>query len=157
MAGVPSVGDILLLSQIAWKIGYAFTSGRNGAPAEFQEVENELNGLTNALTLLAEAFDEDDSLIARADQNTRDGLEKILDSCKLTLESLASFVARYQEIRKPSEEESGLTQRRSWKRILTKNYKTISWTGEGGNIQSLRNMLQMHVSSISLTMQALQR
>lgn len=144
-----------MLSQLAWKIGSAFTSGRKGAPAEFQEVENELNSLTTSLTLLAEVLDEDDSIIARADQNTRDGVDKIIESCKQTLDNLNSFVLRYQEIRKP-DGENGPTLR-SWKRLLIRNYKTISWTGEGGNVQSLRNVLQIHVNSITLTMQALQR
>ena len=37
------------------------------------------------------------------------------------------------------------------------DYKKILWTSEGGNIQALRNMLQMHVGSISITVKALQR
>lgn len=82
MAGVPSVGDLMMLSQLAWKIGCAFTSGRHGAPAEFQEVENELTGLTKSITLLTEALDRDDSLLARADEKTKDGLDKILECCR---------------------------------------------------------------------------
>lgn len=35
------------------------------------------------------------------------------------------------------------------------NYRTFKWTLEGGDIQALRNMLQMHVDCIDLTMQAL--
>lgn len=156
MAGIPSIGDILMLSQLAWKIGCAFTSGRAGAPAEFREVENELHGLTKALTLLAEALDQDDSIISRADERTKEGLDKILECCRQTLENLNSFVSQYQEIKKP-DGPGGMTTQRSWKRLLVRNYKTICWTGEGGNIQALRSMLHMHVNSISLTMQALHR
>ena len=39
----------MLLSSLAWKIGRAFTSGREGAPAEFTEVKNESEGLAIAL------------------------------------------------------------------------------------------------------------
>ena len=145
-----------MLSQLAWRIGRAFTSGRVGAPAEFQEVENELQSLTKSLTLLAEALDEDDSIISRADEKTKEGLDKILDCCRQTLENLDSFVGQYQEIRRP-DGESNMAAHRSWKRLLVRNYKTICWTCEGGTIQALRNMLHMHVNSISLTMQALHR
>ncbi len=82
MTGIPSVGDILLLSSLAWKIGTAFTSGRAGAPAELQEVENELDGLTKSITMLADTLDTDDSILERADDKTKEGLAKILDSCQ---------------------------------------------------------------------------
>lgn len=76
-AGI-SIGDILMLSQLSWKIGCAFTAGRSGAPSQFQEVENELKSLTTAITLLAESIDEDGGLLARSDAKTREGLDKIL-------------------------------------------------------------------------------
>ena len=73
-----SIGDVLMLSQLSWKIGCAFTAGRAGAPAQFQEVENELKSLTTAITLLAENIDEDGGLLARSDHKTKEGLDKIL-------------------------------------------------------------------------------
>ncbi|MCJ1400113.1 hypothetical protein MMC11_003316 [Xylographa trunciseda] len=151
----PSIGDILMLSQLAWKIGCAFTAGQAGAPAQFQEVENELKSLTTAITLLAESLDEDGSLLARADERTREGLDKILGCCRQTLNDLDSFVSQYQEIRR-FDEAGGLATQKSWRSVLLKNYKKIMWTTEGGSIQSLRNMLAMHTQSISLTLQALQ-
>ena len=144
-----------MLSQLAWKIGCAFTAGRAGAPAQFQEVENELKSLTTAITLLAESLDEDGSLLARADERTQEGLDKILGCCRQTLDDLDSFVIQYQEVRRP-DEAGGLATRKTWRAVLLKNYKKIMWTTEGGSIQSLRNMLVMHTQSISLTMQALQ-
>ncbi|SLM39530.1 hypothetical protein LPUS_10090 [Lasallia pustulata] len=150
-----SIGDVMMLSQLAWKIGCAFTSGRAGAPAEFQEVENELTSLTRSLTLLADTLDKDDSIMARADEKTKEGLGKILQCCRHTLDSLDSFVDAYQELRKPDGSDA-LPAQRSWKRVLIKNYKKIWWTTEEGDIQALRNMLQVHVNSISLTMEALQ-
>lgn len=51
-----SVGDILMLSQTAWKIGRAFTKGKKSAPSEFLEVERESNGLSDALKLVAETL-----------------------------------------------------------------------------------------------------
>ena len=154
MTGVPSIGDILMLSQLAWKIGCAFTAGSKGAPAQFSDVEQELKSLAATITLLAETLQEDDGLLARSDDKTRDGLTKILTCCSQSLSSLEAFVNQYQEVRRP--DEAGGAIRRSWKSVLLKNYKTLMWTTEGGNIQSLRNMLALHTQSLSLAMQALQ-
>ena len=122
----------------------------------YQEVENELKGLTVAITSLAESVDDDEDVLSRSDQKTREGLHKILGCCQQTLDNLDAFVNQYQEIRRP-DETGGLAVQRSWKHILLKNWKMIWWTTEGGSVQSLRNMLAMHTQSIMLTMQALQR
>ena len=108
------------------------------------------------MTSLAKSIDDDEGILARSDQRTKEGLSKILGYCRQTLANLDSFVNKYQEIRIP-DEPGGRLQQRSWRQILLKNWKKILWTTEGGGIQSLRNMLAMHVQSISLTIQALQR
>ncbi|KAI9790571.1 MAG: hypothetical protein M1835_000903, partial [Candelina submexicana] len=155
MAGIPSVVECIKLAGMAWTIGRAFTSGRAGAPSEFQEVENELEGLTTSLNLLAETLDDDNGILSRADEKTKTGVQDILNCCGQTLQDLESFVNQYSEIRKVDNGTSQATERR-WKRFFVKHWKTIVWTTEGGNIQSLRNMLHIHVESISMTMQALQ-
>ncbi|MCJ1478702.1 hypothetical protein MMC13_007384 [Lambiella insularis] len=152
---MPSIGEILMLSQLAWKIGCAFTAGKAGAPTQFLEVENELKSLTNAITLLAENLDEDDSLLGHSDELIKGSIYKILSCCKQTLDDLESFVNQYQEVRRPGAA-GGLATQKSWRPVLVKNYKHIMWTTEGGGIESLRNMLAMHTQSISLTMRALQ-
>jgi hypothetical protein len=82
MSVSPSIGDIMMLSQLAWKIGCAFTSGKSSAPAEFQEVKHELNRLTKFTGMLAEVLDNDDSMIVGADDKTKEGLDKILECCR---------------------------------------------------------------------------
>ena len=118
----PLIGDIMMLSQLAWKIGFAITFGRAGAPAEFKEVENELKSLTTSITLLAETLNKDDSLITRLDKRTKVGLDKILGFCRQTIEDLDAFVTRYQEIRHENGVGEAVTQK-SWKQLLIKNYK----------------------------------
>jgi hypothetical protein len=158
MAGIPSIGDILMLSQLAWKIGRAFTAGRKGAPAEFLEVETEVNGLAKALKLLAETLfaDADDGLLKKADKETRDGIATILTSCQQTVQDLDSLMDQYQVVKK-HRTAGGFAIERSWSDLVLQEYKTMMWTTEGGNIQNLRYLLQMHTSTITLTMQALQR
>ncbi len=148
-----------MISQIAWKVARAFTAGRSGAPKEFAEVENELQSLTTSLDQLAEALEEDAGLLAAANDKTKAGVSKVLICCRQTLQDLDSFVLRYQIIRKPDPGANPVEQasERGWKTMLLRNWRTIWWTTEGGSIQTLREILQMHVSSITLTMQALQR
>jgi hypothetical protein len=160
MAVIPSIGDILMLSQVAWKIGRAFTAGRKGAPPEFLEVEMEINGLAKALKLLAEAMfaDSDDLLSKQADEETKHGVATILTSCQRTVNDLDSLVDQYQ-VTKKHRTTGGFAIERSWSDLVLTQYKTMLWTteGEGGNIKNLQDMLHMHTSTITLITQALQR
>jgi hypothetical protein len=149
MAMTPSIGDILMLSQTAWRIGRAFTQGKKSAPAEFAEVEREADGLSEALQLVAETLNTDGSILDKAEDTTKAAVTTILDSAQRTLSDLESFVARYIII-KPQ------TGERAWSDLVLTNYKTLKWTTEGGDITALRDMLNMHTSTINLTMQALQ-
>lgn len=150
-----SIGDILMLSQTAWKIGRAFTQGKKSAPSEFAEVEREANGLSEALKLVAETLHTDDSILSQAEPETRDAVGTILESAGRTLSDLESFVERYQVIKK-RDTNGGFVVERSWSDVVLANYKTFKWTTEGGDITELRNMLQMHTNTLNLILQALQ-
>lgn len=69
MAMIPSVGDTLMLSQTAWKLGRAFTKGKKGVPAEFSEVEREADRLSEALRVVAETLNSDSSLLLDKAEN----------------------------------------------------------------------------------------
>jgi hypothetical protein len=144
-----------MLSQLAWRVGCAF-NGRADAPEDFGEISREIKSLTTAVTLMAESVDDDGGLLSRADARTREGLDVILGSARLTLTNLEAFISQYQEIRRPTDA-TGFGTRRAWKQILVRNYKSIMWTTDGGGIQSLRNMLAMHTQSITMATRALQR
>ncbi|KAK0841367.1 hypothetical protein LTS02_016865 [Friedmanniomyces endolithicus] len=150
-----SVGDILMLSQTAWKIGRAFRQGQTNAATEFSEVEREADGLSEALKLVAEALHTDGGMLSRADEDTKSAVNSILESAHTTLSDLESFVERYQVIKKKNTR-GGVVVERSWNEVVVANYRTFKWTTEGGSIVELRNMLQMHSNSINLVMQALQ-
>ncbi|KAF9733921.1 hypothetical protein PMIN01_08264 [Paraphaeosphaeria minitans] len=154
---VPSIGDILLLSQTAWRVGRAFTAGRTHAPTEFQDVEVEINALAKALKLLAEAlFDEsDDSLLKQADAKTEHGFATIVNSCSRAVHDLESLLDQYQVVKK-TRNSGGFAVERSWSDMVLAQYKIMMWTTDGGNLQNLRFLLQMHASTITLTMRALQ-
>ena len=149
MAMIPSVGDILMLSQTAWSVGRAFTPGKKIVPVEFTEVEREAERLSEALRVVAETLSSNASILDKAEDATRSAISTILDSSQRTLDDLESFVARYRTI-KPG------TGERSWSDLVITNYKTLKWTAEGGGISALRDLLYVHTNTINMTMQALQ-
>lgn len=157
-AQMPSIGDVLMLSQVAWRTGRAFTSGRANAPREFHQIELELNGVAKALKLLAEVLlsDGPEQLIQQAEPYIQNALTTILLSSKRTLDDLESLIDQYQVIKK-NRTSGGYTVERSWSELVIQNYGSMMWTTEGGNIQDLRELLHLHTASISLTKNALQR
>jgi hypothetical protein len=102
-----------------------------------------------ALQLVAETLNSDGSILDKAEDTTKAAVTTILDSAQRTLSDLESFVARYRIIKLQTGE-------RAWSELVLTNYKTLKWTTEGGDITALRDMLNMHTSTINLTMQALQ-
>ncbi|KAF1974575.1 hypothetical protein BU23DRAFT_504997 [Bimuria novae-zelandiae CBS 107.79] len=154
---VPSIGDILILSQTTWKIGRAFTAGRTHSPTEFYDVEVEINALAKALKLLAEALfaESEDSLLKQADIRTQDGMATIINSCSRAVHDLESLLDQYQVVRK-TRNSGGFAVERSWSDMVLAQYKTMMWTTDGGSLQNLRYLLQMHANTINLTMRAVQ-
>ncbi|KAL1608817.1 hypothetical protein SLS59_002008 [Nothophoma quercina] len=154
---VPNVGDILMLSQVAWKTGRAFTAGRKDAPSEFQAVESDVSGLAQALKELAETLhaEVDASLVSQTDQQTQGGVSIILSSCQRTIYDLDSLVDRYQVIRK-HRTVGGFAIERSWSDLVLAQYETIMWTTEGGSLHDLSSLLQMHTKSMRLITEAIQ-
>ena len=147
-----------MISQVAWRTGRAFSAGRKDAPKEFQEVETGISGLAKALKLLAEALhaESGNGFFQSADKEVQDGIGTILVSCQRTVNGLDSLTDQYQVIKK-HRTVGGFAIERSWNDLILAEYKTIMWTTEGGNLQNLKDLLQLHTSSITLLMQALQR
>lgn len=155
---VPNVGDILMLSQVAWKTGRVFAAGRKDAPSDFHAVETDISGLAQALKLLAEALHAEDGhgVISKSSPDIQNGVIVILSSCKRTIHDLDSLVDRYQVIRK-HRTVGGFAIERSWSDLVLAQYDTIIWTTEGGNLHDLSSLLQMHTKSVRLLTEAVQR
>lgn len=155
---VPNIGDILMLSQLCWKIGRAFSAGQKSAPVAFQEVGTEISSLARGLKQLAEVLhsEADKRLILDASNHTQHGIEIILDSCKKTINDLDTLVEHNQVIKK-HRTVGGFAIERSWSDLVLAEYETMIWTTEGGSLRSLRDLLRMHTSCITLFVHALQR
>ncbi|EUC33561.1 hypothetical protein COCCADRAFT_95832 [Bipolaris zeicola 26-R-13] len=155
---VPSIGDILMLSQKAWKIGSAFAACHKQAPPNLGCIETETGGLAKALTLLAETLyaECESGLLQSADQQTRAGAAAIIGACKRAVDDLDSLIDEYQVIKK-HRTVGGFAIERAWSDLVLAEYKTIPWTTEGGDLVNLRDLLQVHKHAITVLVQALQR
>jgi hypothetical protein len=166
MTSPVSIGDAIMLSQLAYKIGRAFSSGRKSAPAEFEEVQKHLFALGGALGLLANDKSEKPiSSPGRAQKALKEGdvvdvqdqmLEQMTLNCRETLIHLETLVNKYMEI-DPNSKTSAETTLRSWQQEVRKNWKKIKWTTEGGDLDKLRNNLAVHVSGLTLALSAMHR
>jgi hypothetical protein len=159
MESIPSIGDVLMLSQVAWRAGRAFTGGnRKTSPREFLDVEDELNRLSKSLKALAESLfsDETESFVSQADRHSQEGVAAIFLSCKRTLDDLESYIEHNQVIRK-NKTLGGYTIERSWSNLVLSNYRNMMWTAEGGSIYNLRDMLAMHGATIAMLRSILER
>lgn len=146
MAFQISIGDILMLSKLAWTITQAFTSGRKSAPAEFQEVQNQLCSLCHALDSL-KSLSLQHPRQADADSGSS-GITPILQNCRFTLEHLEMLVNKYMDIE--DKDDAGKSQKKKWREEIQKNWKKVQWTTEGGNLARLQHNLGVHINSLNL-------
>lgn len=155
---VPSIGDILMLSQKAWKIGRSFAACQKQAPPDLGYIEVEISGLAKALTLLAETLyaEPESDTFQSADEDIRAGIETITTSCQRAVDDLDSLVDQYQVIKK-HRTLGGFAIERTWNDLVLAKHKSILWTTDGGDLNHLRDTLQMHTNSITVLTQALQR
>jgi len=157
-----SVGDAILLSQIAWNVGKALTSGRKSAPAEFAEIHDLLFTLSEALKVLAEDLPDNNPVtqtrtITKGQSNGAQAenmlLTQMVMNCRSTLTHLKSMVDNYMELDKAS----GQKQQKKWKDEAKKNWKKLLWTKEGGDIIKLKTTLTAHINGLNLALSAINR
>lgn len=154
MAFQVSIGDSILLAQIAWRLAKTFTNGRQSAPAEFRELENELYALSAALTAAENEHNRSRSPTnpAVVENNsstaTQDVLQHIIQNCKQILAHLEEIVNRYMIVSEKSDPEEPKLKR--WRQSIVRNWRKIEWTTERGDLNTLRSQIIVHINSLNL-------
>lgn len=161
MALPVSIGDAILLSQLAYRLGHAFISGRKAAPAEFQEVQNQLYTLSNALEFVA-AHKTSASQESHPYRSNRDidqqnkTLERMISNCGNTLRYLEAVVNQYSVLKQnPNDRECNAG--RTWRSGIKENWKKIRWTAEGGSLEKLKSTLAIHITGLNLAVSAINK
>jgi hypothetical protein len=153
---VVAAGDILVLSQQAWKLQTTFKTDKPEIPREFGEVEQELGNLTKALNSVSEFLDEDQSLLLQSSLGTKKATISILENCQKTLEELDLFTTSYQDVKRITLPNGSRSIQRQWRPTFLKNYDTTIWTNEGGDVKDLRRILALHTEALNLFGEGLQ-
>jgi hypothetical protein len=155
---VPNIGDLLMLSQVSWKVSRAFAADQNDAPIEFKEVESEISHLAKALKQLAEILHDEveNSLIQEAGEDIQHDIATVLESCKRVVHELETLVDHNQVIKK-HRTVGGFAIERAWSSSVLVEHATMSWTVNGGDLHDLRDILELHKGFITLLSRALQR
>jgi hypothetical protein len=166
MTSPVSIGDAIMLSRIAYDLARTFTSGRKSAPAEFQEVQNQLYALGGALGFLAndrtETMDKSRVGSVKSGEGNKaefdqDGiLDQMISNCRMTLKHLEEIVDKYMVI-DPSAANQGPTSLKSWRQDVKKIWRKIRWTTEGGDLDKLRSNLAVHINGLNLALSAMHR
>lgn len=158
-----SIGDAILLSTLAFRLGHAFTSGRKSAPDEFQEVQNQLFSLGKALEVLAScrkmAFKvQDDNEITTSQsgepEQHDDVIALMVSNCRTTLHHLELIVDKYTELKRDAKKPEPVGGKR-WREELKQNWKKLRWTTEGGDVDKLRGNLNVHINGLNLAISAI--
>lgn len=153
LASPLSVGDAILLASIAYKVGKAFSSGANSAPAEFAEVQSLLFSVGDALHLVGRTFKEPGRHGATEEAAAK--LDGILENCRTVLKSLERFVDKYSKLDSTQASTSGAKGARVWREDVLKNFKKVKWTTEGEDISKLKQTLTAHVLALNLAVTAM--
>lgn len=154
MAFQISIGDVLMLSKLARDILQAFTSGRKSAPAEFQEVQNQLSSLSHALDSLKSLSWQHPGQGDGDSGDSGSSITPILQNCCVTLEHLEKLVSKYMIIK---DQAAGGSEKKRWSDEIRKNWKKVRWTREGGDLMKLQHNLGVHINSLHLTIAVLNR
>ncbi|KIY04092.1 uncharacterized protein Z520_00784 [Fonsecaea multimorphosa CBS 102226] len=161
------VGDIILLSQLSYKLYGTLTSGRRNASRELKELEHVLFGLRCALDHLrhvAEDISKAASISGSSDSHGREmqqSLDQMIQNCAMTLEDLDNATKRYRDNamiydnERDSDSGRGVQKRRRQLRdAVTSNWAKIRWDMDKDSLKTYRDRLQSHVDNINMVLGA---
>ncbi|KAK2767455.1 hypothetical protein FQN54_003611 [Arachnomyces sp. PD_36] len=154
-----SVGDIILVSQIAYKLYTSVSKGRHAASKDLKELEDVLFSLRCALDHLGKVAEE---ILPQAAQNPHDAgalemrekLNFMINSCADTLGELEKVTQMYREgvLLSPGNGKS-VAERGIRERTVDRfkvNWLKIRWDRERSSLSEYREKLQSHTDAINM-------
>ena len=165
MASLVSIGDAILLSQLAFRLGKLLTAGRKSAPAAHREAQNQLFALSQALRSIT--IEEDAESLQRSgvsqernnvsSQNVKGlhheeqskNLEAMIGNFEDVLERLRALIENYTTMGHNSGEEDS-NRKKKWRQELRDNWKKVRWTMKDDDVEKLRKDLAIHIQSLNL-------
>ncbi|OBT77855.1 hypothetical protein VF21_03261 [Pseudogymnoascus sp. 05NY08] len=135
-------------------LGTTLTSGRKGATAEFQQVQNQLFAISKALSFASAIIETPKSADGNQNVPPEDEiLGRMIENCGATLKHLDGVLEKYPELRADAVQVDDKTQQK-WVRDLKDNIRKIKFTTEGTGLDKLRSSLGIHVTALNLAITA---
>ncbi|KAJ5519204.1 hypothetical protein N7453_001626 [Penicillium expansum] len=156
-----SIGDIIICSQITYRLFAAATSGRKNAPRGLKELEDTLFSLHCSLNLLQGVSD---TVLSRSYCDTSDiqgQLGFMIRSCRQTLEELEKATAKYREaVKEPvpmprSYRGRGLKLSQKFTTGVKIQWRMFMWDLRGKSLSQYRQKLEAHTDAINLLLSTL--
>ncbi|KAK8179704.1 hypothetical protein BC567DRAFT_224958, partial [Phyllosticta citribraziliensis] len=128
------IGDVIALSQLAWRLGKMFTTERKNAPAKFSEVEDQFYSLSIVLKILA----ENKALAETIEKDNR--LGRMIINCETSLKGLEEFLQEYSDVITPKS--------RRLQDKFVQEWKKLKWTQKGGDLDALKENIKTHYQAL---------
>ncbi|KAJ5493844.1 hypothetical protein N7463_009931 [Penicillium fimorum] len=160
-----SVGDIILCSQITYRLFTAATTGRKNAPRDLRELESVLFGLNCSLTQLQRAsiiilsrnsntLDDDAANVAqqlrfmvRSCLQTLGHLERATDKYRATVATPSLLIHDVSTVNFFNSQQLTTQIKTQWRRIM--------WDLRGESLTQYRPKLESHLNTINLLLNTL--
>ncbi|CAN9316016.1 unnamed protein product [Alternaria alternata] len=148
-----SIGDIILLSQLAYNLYASISSGRQAASRDLKELEEVLFSLKCALDHLGEVSND---VLARpgfryGGSAFKEKLDVMVNSCASTVQELDTVTKKYRDVE--SKANKGKTKLRTLedvKKSIQVNWQRVRWDHEKQSLQQYREKLKSHTDAINL-------
>lgn len=150
MAAPVSIGDAIAVSNLAYKLARALTTGRKGVPNAIKETKHQLMAIGNALSFCCfqergNGDNDDQCLNDLCDGDKQVG--EMVANCRALLEKFELLIKKYEA---PAEESESNT-----KRFIEKAANQLRWIKfllDDNEFQAIKNDLALHVESITLAL-----
>jgi hypothetical protein len=167
MATPVSIGDVILLSQLAYRLAKCLTSGRKTVPAVLKEIKNQLLAIGNALSFCcvqepaADPPDNANDSSTAAQRRSSDGeqdplpvIAAMILNCRDNLQRLEALIQRYSCLEDIDEPPPAGSKRFKAKVAKTakEQWKRIVFLSEDGELQNIKADLAIHIDSITLAL-----
>lgn len=158
-----SIGDVVLLSKLAYRLGRTLIVERKSAPSAAKEVQNQLFSIATALSAVASCaelekqisntgitvYDGDRGVDLEGNEVGDDAISKVVRLCRETLTGMQNKINKHECILPEGKGDDAGGARSSWQN-LKKNWKKVRWTMQTDELERIRKDLNMHISSLDL-------
>ncbi|CAG8016624.1 unnamed protein product [Penicillium salamii] len=149
-----SIGDIIICSQITYRLLTAATSGRKNAAFGLRELEDTLFGLNCSLSHLQRASNTVSSRSYYDAGDMQGQLGFMIRSCRQTLEALEKATAKYRENEKKPvpipESYKSLKFSSQFTTQVKVQWRRFIWDLKGESLSQYRRKLESHTDAINL-------